>query len=732
MDFFKKKETETGVSLNNVQKQAVEKTDGPLLLIASPGSGKTTTMIMRIGYLIEEKGVDPSKILAVTFSKASAVDMDARFEKLFPDHPSGSVRFQTIHSLAFEITRRFLAGINYRLIEENNGTGTEKRRILEEIHQSVHGEKPTEDDTEMIQTYISYVKNRMVPDDSLEEAGTPQDAAIFRAYEERKRSSSTLLLDFDDMLTYALDALETDAAIRKQYQDRFSHVMTDESQDTSLVQHRIVERLVEHHQNLCVVGDDDQSIYSWRGATPEYLLDFKSVYPTAEILYMVRNYRSSQDIVDTANSFIKRNKVRYEKDMTTTNSSLKKPEIQIYFDYDEQIRELVKDLKAAKNKNEVAVLYRNNESAIALIDVLDKEGITFYQKEATNRFFRHFIIEDIKNILRLSYGTKVRHLPILEKVAKKLKMYLRKENFERIRLADPDADLWETLLDDPNLESWQKKNIKEAKRKILKFKDQKPQQVLRIIRRGEGLKYDAHLVWLCDAMGRNSERMFSILEMLEIIAGRENTVTDFIERLRRLEDLMAESRGNQGKDAVTLLTFHSSKGLEFDQVCMIDLTEGVVPSLQDRKMEGEGDSSYMEEAARLYYVGMTRARKELRLYSYTHKFEERTTPSGFLLETYALLNPGRKALPRWAKEIPGAEKIIGKDEPSSVQKKTLQRPSFISVSAPGDLIPGDRVSCKGKRGMAEVVYVNGDVATIRFESTQKTHRIKVDFLKKAL
>ena len=284
-------------------------------------------MIMRIGYLIEEKNVNPKRIKAITFSRASARDMTERFTRFFPH--SARVDFSTIHSLAFMIARRYLekTGTTYELIE-GSGTGRQsvnKTFLLKGIYKDVLKEDCTDDELSSLSTFISGIKNRMIPLGKWEELEGPVDKAgrIARKYEQYKtRTSGHLLLDFDDMLTIAEQALREDEQLSEHFRNLYDYLLTDESQDTSLVQHKIVEHLVAHHGNLCVVADDDQSIYTWRGAEPDYLLDFKSVYPDAQVLMMERNYRSSKEIVEMASKFIKRNKKRYPKDMHTENGKV--------------------------------------------------------------------------------------------------------------------------------------------------------------------------------------------------------------------------------------------------------------------------------------------------------------------------------------------------------------------------------------------------------------------------
>ncbi|MGC4378327.1 ATP-dependent helicase [Fictibacillus sp. Mic-4] len=646
VDFFTRKKIESGISLNDIQLQAVRHTEGPLLLLASPGSGKTTTIIMRIGYLIEEKGIDPARIKAVTFSRASANDMKERFKRLFPDLPP--VDFSTIHSFAFEVVRDFFRkrGIPYQIIEGNIGfEGKEafdpnhpplhKKIILRNMFQSIVGENITEDQMEELLTYISFIKNKMIPKGEWPsvKVNVPKAGQILREYEAFKKSGTNkLLLDYDDMLAVAQQALKQDKELLRKYQDRYDYVLTDESQDTSLVQHAIIEKLVQNHGNLCVVGDDDQSIYSWRGAEPTYLLNFKNVYPKAVILFMEQNYRSSRDIVDVANQFIKRNKNRYNKNMFTKNASHQPIETKRFAEYNDQTTYLVQEIKKVENLSEVAVLYRNNSSSIALINAFDRAGIPFYIKDSDNRFFSHWVVEDVLNFMRMSYTDK--RPGILEKIHLKFNGYISKKQMAQVMGINNNESVFDNLLNYVQLQDYQVKQLKESKETFRKMRGKEPQDAIRIIRKRLG--YEKALQKMCDRLGFRKEYVFGILNTLEEIAVGLKTMEEFAGRLKHLETVLKTSKFKKGQNAVTLSTFHSAKGLEFERVYMIDLIDGIIPSADDCL---SADDNALEEAARLFYVGMTRAKRHLELLNYKKKDGERVKPSPFVSHVRRIMNP---------------------------------------------------------------------------------------------
>ncbi|MCM3700789.1 ATP-dependent helicase [Paenibacillus macerans] len=650
--FFNRKKQEIGVELNEVQKQAVLHTEGPLLLLASPGSGKTTTMIMRIGYLIEEKNVDPRRIKAVTFSRASANDMKERFKRFFPY--LAPVDFSTIHSFAFEVMREYFRKTKtaFRIIEGHLDAEEEgkhdphhpplhKKAILRNLFDSIVGEKITEDQMDELTTYISYIKNKMIPPEewSSVRVEVPEAERILHEYERLKKTGfDELLVDFDDMLSIGNEVLREDTELLRRYQERFQYVLTDESQDTSPVQHAIIEKLVRKHGNLCVVADDDQSIYSWRGAEPAYLLDFKQVYPDAATLFMEQNYRSSQDIVAVANQFIKRNKNRYDKNMFTENPPDKPIKIRSFADYRDQSKYLVREIQKCENLAEIAVLYRNNSSSIALMNEFDRAGIPFYMKDADQRFFSHWVVEDILNFMRMTFTDK--RADILEKLHLKLNGYISKQQMSALKRIDNNESVFDNLLRHVPLQDYQVKPLMESKETFQQMKGMPPRPAIRVIR--DRLGYEKALEKTCKRLGFRKEYLIGILNTLEEIADGLDTMEAFADRLKHLESVLKHAKFRKDQNAVTFSTFHSAKGLEFERVYMIDLVEGVIPSSDDL---GADDLELMEEAVRLFYVGMTRAKKRLELIAYRNRDGEKAEESRFVTAVRDIINPPKEEKP---------------------------------------------------------------------------------------
>lgn len=640
--YFEQKAATIGVHLNDIQKKAVTQVNGPLLLLASPGSGKTTTIIMRIGYMIEVLGIHPSRIKAVTFSKASANDMKARFTKFFPHLPP--VDFSTIHSLAYEVVRRKLYddGIPFSVIEEaDQGNYLSKKRVLRELFEQKNNTKITEDQLEELITYISFVKNKMLaePEWAIPEVKVPNKVEILKAYELFKREGTEqLLVDFDDMLVMANDIFTHQPDILALYERRYDYFLTDESQDTSAVQHAIIEKLVAKHHNLCVVADEDQSIYSWRGAEPDYLLNFKQVYPKAQILLMTQNYRSSKNIVQAANQFIKRNKKRYDKNMFTENEEAEEISFQTLSNYSLQAAYLAKEITAEQTEGNVAILYRNNTSAIPIIDAFNRAGIPFYMKDSSIRFFTHWVVEDVLNFMRLAYNTK--NVAVFEKLYRKMYGYITPKQFQSMNLIDGEECVFTKLLKVPGLKDYQPDYIKRLRKTYnsIQFDKTLPTDMLETIRKDLG--YEKALQKMSESLGFNYDNLIDILDVLGLIASYTLTMTEFANRLKYLETLARSSHQAQNHPAVTLSTLHSAKGLEFDRVYIIDLIEGVLPNVKQAKAEEDPKAeSELEEETRLFYVGITRAIRYLQLISYTKRFEFTTSTSRFMRDLHKIVVP---------------------------------------------------------------------------------------------
>ncbi|MDS9472968.1 ATP-dependent helicase [Sporosarcina pasteurii] len=704
-NFFERKKQELGIKLNKVQQQAVLETEGPLLLLACPGSGKTTTMIMRIGYLIEEKNVSPRRIKAITFSRASAADMKARFARFFPDIPA--VDFSTIHSLAFTITRTYLdkLGKRYELIEGQGTHQFNKQSLLKRLYKDVLKDDCTDDELATLSTFISSLKNKLIP---IEQWGTvtqpfPKAGEIAQKYEQHKtRQADFLYVDFDDMLVLAEKALRTDDELADRFRERYDYLLTDESQDTSLVQHMIVEHLVAYHGNLCVVADDDQSIYTWRGADPNYLLEFKKVYPDAKILKMEQNYRSSKDIVNASATFIKRNRDRYPKDMFTKNEKSRPIHLKQVSDPKQQLDYVIYELLNEQNLNEVAILFRNNASSTLYVSELHRRGIPFYMKDADDRFFSHWIIEDILNFMRLSFN--VERKDIFTKIIMKMNLFVSRNMVTQFEKAQTSGNVFDAFIRTVTLKSRQVKKLQAYKKGYVIMPEMRPMRVIQLIRNDLG--YEAALKSRAEKFGYRFDHMSDILDTLENIAMPLRTMVEFAERLKELEEAVQNAKFNPPENAVTLSTFHSAKGLEFERVFMIDLQKGIIPSEED-----ENDKATLEEARRLFYVGMTRAKQRLELLSYREEDGKKKEDSRFLNEVRGILtNAAPKVHAKKQVKSPPVKSGAIPINPKGIQNRK-------------DLVNGVEVVHR-VFGKGTILEVEGQRLVIQFNKEQKEFDIE--------
>jgi len=698
-DFFGRQAKLHKVQLNKVQRKAVIHTNGPLLLLACPGSGKTTTLIMRIGYLIEEKAIPANRIKAITFSRAAANDMKARYNHFFPN--LGAVDFSTIHSLAFSITSRYLKrqGIGFSLIEGSvNPNVPSKSQILKDLYKRNLKEDCTDDQLQEMVHFIGFIKNNMVPQSEWGQMTLPNKEAVKIAiqYEAIKTENPThYLLDFDDMLAYAYEGLSTCEQIHSTYSRAYDFVMTDESQDTSRLQHAIVEQLVSEHQNLCMVADDDQTIYSWRAADPAYLLKFKETFPTAKVLKMEQNYRSSRNIVSVTNQLIKRNIKRYQKEMFTDNGEQQDIQLKQLHDDQAQMRYVIYELLNLNDTGTAAILFRNNASAILYISELERRGIPFYMKDVDQRFFSHWVVEDILNFMRLSFNLERKD--IFLRVARKFNLYLSNDQIRQFERIQENGDVFKLLSRHIHLKDYQIQSILSYSKVYAQMKDSRPKTVIRLIK--EHLGYEQMLQNRAEKFGFRIEVLLDIIRTLEQIAEPFTTMEAFAKRLKELDVLTQNSKKDKDPRAVTLSTFHSAKGLEFDTVYMIDCLSGTIPSEEDMK-----DTDKLEEARRLFYVGMTRARHHLELLTYASKDGKDKSESRFISEVRSIL-------------------LKSKREVESVKKqKELQNPHTIR-HLKGFTI-GLPVVHK-KFGEGHIKHIENDRVTLQFGDVQKELSIQM-------
>lgn len=604
MDFLKN----TGMNLNSEQIKAVTHHNGPALVLAGPGSGKTTVIISRLAYLVMNKGVDPQNILSMTFNRAAAREMEHRFEKKFKSLIINKCRFSTLHSFSYSVVKWYeqLKGIHIELIEgtrKNSG----KRAILKDIIQKIQEKPVTEDKLENVMNDIGFVKNKMIKNFNETNIKTRNFSKIFKKYEEYKKDNK--LFDFDDMLVYSYLILKKYPRLLKKYRKKYKYLQIDEGQDMSKIQFEIVKLLVQPVNNLFLVADDDQSIYGFRGAEPEYILDFKKNYEAACIYYMGNNYRSTKNIVELSSSFIRRNLKRYDKKHTTVNERESDPEIIEVKDENAQAEYILKRVRniVYSHKENAAVLYRNNLSSILVADALERNGTEFCIRESNMTFFNNSFILDILAFLNFSVAPW--DTDSFLRICFKTGRYISKDMIEFAINMGKAANILDNMLKYRGLNGFAKRKIKQTRNDFKRMSTMRPVRALKVIK--NDFKYLETAGKRYDRTDNSSSFIKKLFWILEGIAGYHVTINSFLARIAYLQSVFANGSKLKPETMVTLSTVHSVKGLEYDNVFMMDLYNGEFPALKSIEHADNHDMSILEEERRLFYVGMTRARKHL-------------------------------------------------------------------------------------------------------------------------
>ena len=622
------------MNLNKEQAQAISHFNGPALVLAVPGAGKTTVLIHRTANLILNKNISPEKILSITFSRASAKDMKNRFNNLYGDISTIPVHFSTIHSFAYNLIREYAYNnrTRFNLIEDNKKEPN-KYNILTNIYYSKNNNHITEEKLENLINSIGYIKNMLItPEEFLSnnKINIKNFGEIFNTYEQYKKINN--LIDFDDMLTMSLEIFKKDRYLLHKYRSRYDYIQVDEGQDTSKVQMEIIKTLSYPKNNLFIVADDDQSIYGFRGAYPKGLFEFNKVYENIKLFYMEQNYRSSKNIVSVSNKFIKQNKLRYNKNIFTENLfiepiniiKLKKPE--------DQYQYLIDELISKKDYKNSAILYRNNMSAIGVIEYLERNKIPFHMKDIKINFFNHWIVQDILSFLFLAQEPS--NIKYLENIFFKMKGFISNRQISYIKTLDRNIPVFDRLLQLPGINRFYKKNFLELKLDFKKLSKMDPHKGIHYI--DEKLKYGDYLRESCMKFGHTLDSLKDILYFLKMISSKTKDLNELIGRIKYLKYLTLQSKNI--KNGVNLSTIHSAKGLEFKNVYIIDLIEGDFPNANSIDDYDKGNIETLEEERRLFYVGMTRAKEHLSLITLNNRNDKKVNPSRFLIELEKLTN----------------------------------------------------------------------------------------------
>nr|WP_300001878.1 ATP-dependent helicase [Tissierella sp.] len=612
--------------LSKDQSKAINHIESPALVLAVPGAGKTTVLIHRTYNLIENLKVNPLEILSITFSKASALDMKNRFESVFPDVNSRNINFSTIHAFCYKLISEYSyrTGTNYKLIEDNDGMN--KFNLLKNLYLNINKTYITEEKLESLINSIGFIKNMMMTVDEflkIYKIDILNFKIIYNKYETYKRDNN--LLDFDDMLSISWEILNRDPYILNKYRQKYRFIQVDEGQDTSKLQLEIIKLIAFPKNNLFIVADDDQSIYGFRGAYPKGLLDFKQQFDNGKIFFMEENYRSSNNIVSICNNFIKTNKLRYKKNIFTLNPSLEPINIVKVKTLADQYDYLIEELKD-KDLEQTSILYRNNLSSIGLMEILSKNNIPFFTQDKKLKFFNHWVIKDIINFI--SFAQNPEDIDSFEQFYYKMKGYISKKQINYAKTLNKDFNVFDRIMDFPGIKQYHKRNVRNLKSDFAKLARLNIEDAIDFIE--DQLEYGAYLKDNSIKFGYVYDNLSTLLFYLKMISSGCSTLDDLVEKLDRLEDLCKNSHKN--REGINLSTIHGAKGLEFENVYMVDLIDGDFPSANSIDDFEEGRIDNLEEERRLFYVGMTRAKKHLTLLTMKSINGSRKEASRFMTE----------------------------------------------------------------------------------------------------
>ena len=588
------------INLNKQQERALLAVEGSNLLLAVPGSGKTTVLVERLGHMVINKNIPPQSILAITYNTAAAEEMKSRFSAQFGEKFGKQIDFRTINSLALKVYSDYCHKTNRhqrKLIQDD-----ERRRLLGEVFKQHNGEYAAENDILELSSAITYIKNMMLSDEQICEIESeyPHLNAMFESYQ--KSLKDNYQMDFDDQMVFALWILQKDDEIISALRARYKYICVDEAQDTSKIQHEIIKLLAQGN-NLFMVGDEDQSIYGFRAAYPKALLNFRYDYLNPYILRMERNYRSTTQIVDKAQSFISQNKGRFEKNMTAERGDGEAVSLEQVESREIQYMRLLEIAKTADR--ETAFLYRDNESSVVLIDLFLRNSIPFRLRKPEMNFFGNRVVKDI--VAYLSLALNENDANSFSQICNKGIIYLKNQQkdyaiknckFKHMSVYDAIESQMQYL------KERQRDRADDFRSVMLRVGKAKTSDAISILMDNG---YEDYL--------RKNHLDSGKVEILSILAKQEPDIQRFLNRLVELERLIQKGFYSKANNAVILSTIHSSKGLEYDSVYMVDVYDGRFPSSRPNIFSRSKDNADGEqEERRLFYVGITRAKNRLTLF----------------------------------------------------------------------------------------------------------------------
>ncbi|NSF18466.1 ATP-dependent helicase [Coprococcus comes] len=613
------------MKLNRGQDEAIKHGNGPCMVLAPPGSGKTLIVTERTRYLIEESGVRPDQILVITFTRFAAREMKERFERLTAgkNYP---VTFGTFHSIFYGILKcAYGIGANNLMSEKESSV------LLQEVldRTDIESTPEVEDEEELVRELlreVGMVKNGLCHLKDFHSKYLTQDefAEVFRSYEHQKKELKKF--DFDDMLVQCYALFRKKPEILQGWQKRFQYILIDEFQDINRVQYEVIRMLAAPRYNLFVVGDDDQSIYGFRGAKPELMLYMKQEFPSLRTISLTVNYRSTEFITGAAARVILHNDTRFYKRVQSFRGRGQNVHVQEVLDEQEEAQyvteEIQKKLDQGIKPGEIAVLFRAAVQARMISEILSEHRIPFEMRDYVTNFYRHFIVKDMMAYLQLAAGKRDRSLFLticnrpLRYLARN-SMENRQVNFEDLRKFYCDKDWMLDIIDQFDVD-------------VRMMKNMAPYAAIQYIRKKIG--YDDFLKEYAEKHQISWKQLMDVMAELEERSKNFKSYDEWeihiAKYTQELEEQQAKARKIKGEreNKVQLMTIHSAKGLEFEDVFVIHANEGEIPHQKAEKKDE------IEEERRLFYVALTRAKNNLCISYITQKNGNSIKPSRFVEE----------------------------------------------------------------------------------------------------
>ena len=607
------------MGFNEAQTKAICHKNGPAMVLAGPGSGKTLVITRRVEYLIKKYGVRPEQILVITFTKAAAKEMRERFAKITKDDRF-PVTFGTFHGIYYGILKWA-----YRMNASNIFSEEEKMMLLREVIAGM--ELEIEDEKEFLQeiaSEIGQIKNNRL---SLEEyeSSNCSDQMFRQIYEEYERRRKLLKkIDFDDMLVLCYELFQKRPDILQMWQKKFQYILIDEFQDINQVQYDVIRMLALPENNLFIVGDDDQSIYRFRGARPEIMLGFSKDYPNAKSIILDVNYRSTKAVVSAARRVIERNKNRYQKEIITVNEqgdNVHIQEVRHPVEESHYVREqIAKAVAAGTEPSQIAVLYRTNTEPRALVETFMEYHIPFQMKEHLPNLYEHFIGRDFQAYMRMALGGRDRGDFLM--IMNRPNRYIGRDSVDRGEIS------FENLRKYYMEKDWMVDRIDQLEVDLKVISRMTPYAAIQYIRKSVG--YDLFLNEYAIKRKMKLEDLQELIREMEERAKEFKTIEEWFAHIEKYTEelrLQAVTR-TENRNAVSLMTFHAAKGLEYDTVFIIGANEDVTPYKKAELPEE------MEEERRMFYVAMTRAKKHLTISYVREKNGKAMEQSRFLGELF--------------------------------------------------------------------------------------------------